>query len=138
MLITSIREILAGRPLYSVPEDASVAETCRQMAEHATGAVLVLGPGGVLAGVLTERDVVCRVVAEGRDAAELPVAQVMTRDPVSVDIDDALSDALAARIGGSFRHLPVLDDGVPVGILSAREIPADYRMMFERFQELSH
>jgi predicted transcriptional regulator len=54
-----------------------------------------------------------------------------------VNVDDAISDALAAHLGDWFRHLPVMDNGKVVGLLSYRDIPAEYVMMFERFREMS-
>lgn len=138
MLIKSIQDILQGRTLYTVPDSNSVQTACEMMMDHRIGAVLVLTPDGALAGILTERDVVYRAVAAGLDVKQTPVSEVMTRDPVTVDMQDSVSDALAAKIGGKFRHLPVLENGKPAGILSFRDIPTEYRMMFERFQDLRH
>ncbi|MHC0052439.1 CBS domain-containing protein [Actibacterium sp. D379-3] len=138
MLIKSIRDILGGRPLFHVPTDTSVRAACTLMDARNIGAVAVLGAGGALAGILSERDVVRRGVARGLPLDSTPVAMIMTPDPVTVDIDEALSEALAAKIGGAFRHLPVMDNGAVAGILSFREIPTEYRMMFERFQDLTH
>lgn len=138
MLIKSIRDILQGRALFTVPESNSVQTACEMMMDHRIGAVLVLSADGALAGILTERDVVYRAVAAGLDVKQTPVSQVMTHDPVTIEMSDGINDALAAKIGGQFRHLPVLEDGKPVGILSFRDIPTEYRMMFERFEELRH
>ena len=106
------------------------------MAEHGVGAVAVLS-GETLEGILSERDIVFRSVAQGHDPSRTPVADAMTRAPVTVDIDDPISDALAAKLGDRFRHLPVMDAGRVFGLLSNREIPPEYVTMFERFREMA-
>ena len=69
--------------------------------------------------------------------ADTAVSEIMTREPTRVSIDDAISDALAAKLGDAFRHLPVMDGATVVGLLSYRDIPAEYVMLFERFREMS-
>jgi CBS domain-containing protein len=93
--------------------------------------------GGALVGILTERDIVFRAVAAGLTLDTAPVTEAMTHDPVTVTLDDAISDALAAKLGDAFRHLPVMDAGQVVGLLSYRDIPPEYLMMYERFREMS-
>lgn len=136
MSTTTIRDILGARPLLSVTPQTILRDVATVMAEHTVGAVTVL-KGADLAGILTERDIVFRCVASGGSVDEMTAVEVMTAEPLTVGIDDALSDALAQKIGGPFRHLPVMDDGVPVGILSYRDIPAEYVMLFERFREMT-
>lgn len=106
------------------------------MAEHAVGAVAVLADED-LVGILTERDIVFRAIAQGLAVHETAAAAVMTSDPVTVEIDDAISDALAAKLGDAFRHLPVMENGRVVGLLSYRDIPPEYVMMFEHFREMA-
>lgn len=136
MSAKTIREILGGRVLHKVSPGTTLRQTARLMAENGVGAVAVVD-GDTLAGILTERDIVFRGVAQGRASAEATAADVMTPDPVAVDIGDAISDALAAKLGDAFRHLPVMEDGTVVGVLSYRDIPPEYVMMFERFREMS-
>lgn len=136
MIIKTIRDILAGRPLHHIRPETTLREAAQMMERHDVGALAVL-EDGALVGVLSERDLVRRGVGHGLSPDEATAAQVMTRDPVTVEADDALSDALAARIGGAFRHLPVMERGRVVGLLSYRDIPAEYLAMFERFHEMS-
>ena len=136
MSTTTIREILEGRQLLRIAPSGTVEEAARLMADHGVGAVAVVDEGN-LVGILTERDVVFRVVARGLAAAETTVNAIMTPGPVSVDIDDAISDALAVKLGDRFRHLPVMDGSAVVGLLSYRDIPPEYVMMFEHFREMS-
>lgn len=133
---TTIRKILDGRKLHSIAPGAVLREAARQMAEHGAGALVVL-EDGALVGILSERDIVFRAVAQGLHSDETLVSDTMTRDPVTVGIDDAVSDTLAARLGDAFRHLPVVDGAQVVGVLSFRDIPPEYVMMYERFREMS-
>jgi CBS domain-containing protein len=136
MIIKTIRDILGSRALHHVTPETTLREAAQLMERRDVGALAVM-EDGAFAGILSERDLVRRGVAHGLSAEEATVAQVMTPAPVTVDIDDSLSDALAARIGGRFRHLPVMEGGRVVGLLSYRDIPAEYLAMFERFHEMS-
>jgi CBS domain-containing protein len=133
---TTIRKILDGREVHSVAPDAVLRDAARVMAKHRAGALVVL-ENDVLVGILSERDIVFRAVASGLRSDETTVAEVMTPDPVTVGLEDAVSDTLAARLGDAFRHLPVVDGDKVVGVLSFRDIPPEYVMMFERFREMS-
>ncbi|WP_243613614.1 CBS domain-containing protein [Shimia aestuarii] len=135
-MTTTLRKILGTRPVYSVTPDTTLRETARLMAEKRVGAVAVLS-GDALVGIISERDIVFKGTAAGLASDTATAAEVMTPDPVTVGIDDKVSDALAAKLGDAFRHLPVLEDGRLVGLLSFRDIPAEYVMMFERFREMS-
>jgi len=135
-MTTTIRKILGDRPLFSVAPDTAVQDAARMMAEHHVGAVTVVEDGR-LVGILSERDIVFRASAAALPAAQTPVSAIMTADPVTIDIGSAVSQALLARLGDQFRHLPVTEDGKPVGVLSYRDIPAEYVMMLERFREMS-
>lgn len=136
MIVKSIRDAIAGRPLYKVEGGTTVREAAKLMAEHGIGALVVMR-GDALAGIVTERDIAVRAVAEGLPTEAVPVSMIMTADPVIVGIDEPLSEALAKRIGGPFRHLPVLEEGRVVGILSFRDIPAECQMLFERYAEMA-
>lgn len=136
MTTTTLRKILDGRPLHRISPEQSLREAANIMAEHIVGAVAVL-EGEKLVGILTERDIVFRGVARGLPANDTAAAEVMTREPVIVQIDDAISDALAAKLGDVFRHLPVMENGRVVGLLSYRDIPPEYVMMFEHFREMA-
>ena len=136
MATTTLREILGGRPVHWVSPGQSLREAAEVMAGNGVGAVAVL-EGDALVGILTERDIVFRGIAQGLAAEETSAAEVMTRDPVTVEIDDAISDTLAAKLGDAFRHLPVMEAGRVVGLLSYRDIPPEYVMMFEHFREMT-
>lgn len=136
MITKSIGEILAGRPLISISKEASIREAARMMMENGVGAVAVL-EDGKLVGILTERDIVFRGVGQNLSMDEATAQDIMTPDPVTVQSKDAVSDALAVKLGDRFRHLPVMEGETVVGVISFRDIPAEYVMMFERFREMS-
>ena len=108
-----------SRGLLTVEPSLSIVDVARQMVERNVGAVLVL-EGGRLAGIMTERDLM-RAVARGiRD--EAVVAECMTREPESIEPDATTDHAAVLMIHGGFRHLPVVDGGDVVGMLSIRDL----------------
>ncbi|HXG76156.1 MAG TPA: CBS domain-containing protein [Gaiellaceae bacterium] len=107
------------RELVTVDEGASIADAAVRMAERHVGAALVF-TGERLAGILTERDVL-RAVAEGRVGSST-AAELMTRHPETVEPGESTSTAATLMIHGGFRHLPVVDGGRVVGIVSIRDL----------------
>jgi CBS domain-containing protein len=105
--------------LLTVEPTLGLADAARQMHERNVGAVLVLTNGRV-SGILTERDVL-RAVATG-ELAGTRVGAWMTRDPETIGPDDSTAHAASVMIHGGFRHLPVIDEGRPVGIVSIRDL----------------
>lgn len=120
-LIADPVSVLSPRPPVTVPTDASLGDAIRLMDAERVGAVLVVGPGGGLVGILTERDFLTRV-AGGNGYDEFAVRQFMTRDPEAVTPTDPLAFALAKMDLGGYRHLPVTQHGRPVGVISIRDI----------------
>ena len=98
----------------------SVSEAADRMRRRKLGAVAVVAEGR-LVGVFTERDALFRVVAEGRDARTTPLAEVMTPDPQTIHPAKPFGHALHMMFEGGFRHVPVVEDGRPVGMVSARD-----------------
>ena len=117
---TTIRSIIEDQEPLTAPATMTVGEAARLMKKSRFGAVMVV-ENGRLAGIFTERDALFRVVAEGRDAAVVRLAEVMTRDPQTIDPDRPLVDALHLMHASGFRHVPVVEDGRPVGMVSARD-----------------
>jgi CBS domain-containing protein len=108
-----------SRKLLTVEPATDLSEAALKMTERGVGAALVLS-GDHVSGILTERDVL-RAVATG-PVEGTHVAAWMTRDPETVDVSETLGQAAAVMIHGGFRHLPVLDGNVPVGIVSIRDL----------------
>jgi CBS domain-containing protein len=108
-----------ARDLLVVEPETPLEEAARRMAERNVGTVLALD-GDRVAGILTERDVL-RAVAAGLDPADT-VSRWMTRSPETVEASDTTEHAATLMIHGGYRHLPVLEDGKPVGMLSIRDL----------------
>jgi CBS domain-containing protein len=116
----TIRSIIEGQELITAPKSMPVGEAARLMKSHNVGAILVV-EGDKLAGVFTERDALFRVVAEGRDANTTQLGAVMTPNPKTIPADSPFAHALQMMYEGGFRTLPVVEDGRPVGLVSARD-----------------
>lgn len=137
MLIRSVGEVIKERTLPYIHSGATIREAAGVLEQYDIGAVVVIDDGKVV-GLLSERDVLRKVVGQGLAANTMTVAAAMTADPVTVKASDALAGAIRKLEEGHFRHLPVLDEaGTCLGLLSVRDIPAEYRVMYERFRELS-
>ena len=120
MLNQPLRWLIEQDKTVTVPPQATVHEVAGLMRERAVGAVMVVD-NGVLTGIFSERDVVFRVVAGGRDARIVRVREVMTLHPVSVHPDATFGHALSIMQQRGFRHLPVVENGVPIGVIRARD-----------------
>jgi len=110
-----------GSAIVSVPSSATVGDAVRVMNTHKVGAVLVMD-GERLTGIFTERDVLYRVVAAELPPATTPLAQVMTRNPKVLQADATVADALAFISEKRCRHLPILDNGKLIGLISQGDI----------------
>jgi CBS domain-containing protein len=107
------------RSLLTIGSDATLGEAAARMAERGVGAVVVL-EGDAIAAILTERDVM-RAVAAGEDGSA-PVTEWMTRHPDTIEPDDTTDHAASLMIHGGFRHLPVVEGGNVVGMVSIRDL----------------
>lgn len=116
-----ISDVVKRKNLLVLGPECSVGEAARAMQRAGVGAVMVV-EGDRLVGLFTERDALCRVVARGRDADCTSLSEVMTRSPQTVSPERPFGYALHMMYEGGYRHLPVLDHGRPVGIVSARDM----------------
>jgi len=105
--------------LLTVEPDARLSDAARRMAQRGVGAVLIL-EGERLTGILTERDLLKAVAAGFTDEAR--VSEWMTRQPETVEPDESTDHAASLMIHGGFRHLPVVEGGRTIGILSIRDL----------------
>lgn len=116
-----------GRKVVSVEANASLAEAVRLLAEKRIGAAVILGADRRLAGIISERDIV-RVLAE-RGAAVLDelVSRTMTRKVESCNESETVSQIMQRMTEGKFRHMPVVDQGLVVGVVSIGDV-VKYRL----------
>ncbi len=116
-----VRHIIQGQAVLIAPARATVSEAARLMKQAKVGAIMIVEDAR-LVGIFTERDALFRVIAEGRDPATTPVAEAMTRDPRTVPPDKPFGHALHIMYEGGFRHVPVVENGRPIGMVSARDV----------------
>lgn len=119
----SVQDLLAekGRQVYTVRKSTPVIDAVRAMNHKGVGALLVMD-GDRAIGIFTERDVLRRIVDVDRDPAITRVVEVMTPDPRSVLLETRVSDAMDLMTSGRFRHLPVMEDGQVVGMVSIGDV----------------
>jgi len=119
MLDEPVRKIMQKKKMLTARPAELVAKAAQRMAGRNVGAMLVIESGRLM-GIITERDIVFRVVAKGLDATRTRVAEVMTANPITIEADRPFGYALVVMHHEGFRHLPVVKEGKAVGIISAR------------------
>src|SRR3546814_3648272 len=107
--------------VFAIGPDVPVIEAVRLMAEKGIGAVLVM-QGGRLADILSERDYARKVVLQGRASSDTPVRDIMTAEVVSVGIDDTAERCMPIVTERRIRHLPVVDNGAALGVMSIGDL----------------
>lgn len=119
--MTTLRDLMKDRKVYSVEATRTVLEAARFMMEHNIGALPVLR-SGELTGILSERDILNRVVAVGRTPGTTAVSEVMTANPRTVPADETIDECLFIMREFGFRHLPIVDGKELKGLVSLRDI----------------
>lgn len=119
----TVRSILntKGRQVTNVTPDTSLSAAASLLGEKKIGAVLVMNQGR-LEGILSERDIVRRLGEHGAAALEQPVSEVMTRKVVTCRETDTVAELMEMMTAGKFRHLPVVDNGRVVGLISIGDV----------------
>lgn len=119
-----VREVLEekGADVFTITPDATVARASVLMKEHRCGGLLAVADGDEPCGIITERDVMTRVVAEGRDPEATTVADVMTRELAVVKPTISVEDAMAVVTDRRLRHLPVVEEGKVVGLITSGDL----------------
>jgi CBS domain-containing protein len=116
----SIREVMTADP-RTVETNATVVDAAREMRDGDVGAVVVVDNGKV-AGIITDRDIAVRVVAEGADPAATRVSDVATMNPVTLTVDQTVEDAIRLVREQDVRRIIVVQDGRPAGIVSLGDL----------------
>jgi len=121
--VNRVKEILdeKGHDVLQIEADTSVLDAVRQMVDAGVGSLLVTD-GGEVAGIFTERDYLRRMALEGRDATETPVREVMSAPLVVVTPEITIEECMAMMTDRRVRHLPVVDGGDVVGIVSIGDV----------------
>ena len=116
----TVRDVMSEKPETVEPSD-TVTEAAKKMKSAETGALLVTD-GDELKGIVTDRDIVLRAVAEGNDPDDTKVEDVCSTDTTSIESDASIDDAIKRMRDDDIRRLPVVDDGEPVGIISLGDL----------------
>jgi CBS domain-containing protein len=116
-----IAELIEGHPLILADSSDNVRDVARKMSERNIGAIAVLD-SGKLVGIFSERDLMTRVVAPGLNPDDTPVSNVMTKALVAAHPEEAIDSALQKMQSLGCRHLPVVDEGNLIGMLSLRDL----------------
>jgi CBS domain-containing protein len=119
MLSQRVRNVMEQKRLLTAPAETSVAKAAKLMRRRKVGAIMVVEDQS-LVGIFTERDALFGVIAGGRDPRTTTLAEVMTTAPQVVDPDKSFGYALLMMYQKGFRHLPVIENGKLIGIVSAR------------------
>lgn len=121
--MSTVRNILQkkGNAVHSVSPDSSVYDALEELESKNLGSLVVV-ENGKLIGVFTERDYARKVILKGRSSKETLVRDIMSSSPVFVDPDKTLDDCMQLMTDKFIRHLPVLENGVLIGVISIGDI----------------
>jgi CBS domain-containing protein len=115
-----VRDVMTSDPAC-LEVDATAVDAAKVMKDHDVGSV-VITDGGQVCGIITDRDIVIRGIAEGRSPEEIKLGEACTTDLTALGPDDSIDDAIREIREKHIRRLPVVEDGRPVGILSIGDL----------------
>lgn len=113
---------LRKRQAIVVPADRKVIDVVASLVAHREGCAVVVDEIGAVVGVFSERDLIRRVAGGPPDLLERPVSEFMTPDPVTIEADAPIVYAIHQMDLGGYRHLPLVEEGKPIGMVSVRDI----------------
>jgi CBS domain-containing protein len=141
--MTIVRQLLdrKGRAIFSVEPQAPVLEAIRAMAAHHVGALLVM-QGGSLSGIVSERDYARKVILMGRSSSDTPVRDIMSSPVITVSPDDTVQRCMQLMTDQRVRHLPVVEGGAVVGMVSigdlVKAVIAEQQQQIEQLESYIH
>lgn len=124
-------DIVQRQDVHCLPITATAFQAATMMRDSNIAAVIIVGSGDKIIGIVTERDLTRRVLANDRNPQQVAVAEIMTKDPDTLSPDDTAHDALELMRTRSYRHLPVVEDGRAVAMVSVRDLYAAIKMDLE-------
>jgi len=129
-----VKNILAAKrgDVVTIEATANLAAAVKLLTEQHIGAVVILGADHRVIGILSERDIVRALAEHGATVLSEPVSQVMTRDVATCSEDDAIEDLMGRMTTGKFRHMPVVQQGKLIGIVSIGDV------VKTRVEEIDH
>lgn len=139
--VKTAAQILQSKPsqaVHAITPAASVFDAVKMMADKGIGALLVMD-GDAIAGIITERDYARKIILVGRSSKETPVTDIMTRKVMFVRPDQTSEECMALMTENRVRHLPILDSGKLVGLISigdlVKDIISDQRFVIEQLEQ---
>jgi CBS domain-containing protein len=117
----SIREVMTSDPTV-LPATASVVQAAEVMRRSDIGDVIVLDETDQICGIVTDRDIVIRAVAEKKDPSDVRLGDICSRNPVTLSPQDEVGDAVKLMTQKAIRRLPIVEGGVPVGVVSLGDL----------------
>ena len=126
MQVAQILKTKGGKVVTTSPE-STAGDVARMLSEMKIGAVIVLGAGGKIAGIISERDIARGLAAHGSALPTIRVAELMTRSVATCTPESAITDIMATMTEKRFRHMPVLKDGALIGVVSIGDV-VKYRL----------
>lgn len=142
--MTIVAHILKSKPdssIFSIAPTASVFDAVSLMAEKGIGALLVM-QDGALVGIVTERDYARKIVVVGRSSRDTPVADIMTTTVMYVHTSHTSEECMVLMTDHRCRHLPVIDDGKVIGVISigdlVKDIISEQKHIIEQLEHYIH
>ena len=132
----TVKAILStkGGEVLTIEPTTNLAAAAKLLAERKIGALVVIGPDRRVIGIVSERDIVQELAAHGPAALDLPLTEVMTRKVMTCSMSDTISSVMERMTEGKFRHLPVVDQGRLVGVISIGDVVKHRLQEMEREQ----
>lgn len=121
----TVRQLLQAKShseTWSIRPDASVFDALKKMAEANVGAIMVTNDEGSMVGIFTERDYARKIVLQGKTSLDTPLKEIMTRETVTIHPDQTLDECMQLMTQWHIRHLPVMEDGRLIGMISMRDV----------------
>lgn len=121
--MATVRDMIRkkGSEVFTIPPDSTVYDALKSMAEHNTGALLVMN-GEDMVGILSERDCVRKVELQGKNVKDTKVSEIMTGEVITVNCDQPLEECMTLMMEKGIRHLPVYDSDKLMGFVSVRDV----------------
>ncbi|MGH8860024.1 MAG: CBS domain-containing protein [Jatrophihabitantaceae bacterium] len=132
MQISDILRYKQENHVWTIGRDATIADLLAQLAEHHIGAMIVTGPDAPVAGIVSERDIVRQLHARGAAVLDSTVETIMTADVVHCALNDTIDTVATLMTEQRIRHLPVLDEGRLVGVVSIGDVVSSRMRQLEK------
>jgi CBS domain-containing protein len=134
--MTLLSDLIHRTDLPKITPATTVKHACKIIRDHHASAALIVRKDGTLLGIFTGRDAIWRVCADGKDPARLTLGDVMTAQLTTIEPKATAIEALRLMSDGGFRHLPVVDQGRPVGLVMRRDFKSEDLSRLEAEREL--